>query len=97
MSEKWFPKKLTQMEEFLPEALKPLRNYVKHYRNDDISFELHMFEERVLFSEGDKNFPGALLDHTKIISHKKHIKLKPGMSKNCFCRHGWKFRHGKEA
>jgi len=71
MSQKWFPKKLTQMEEFLPEDLKPLRNYVKYYRNDDISIELHVFEERVLFSEGDKKLSWSIIG-----SYEDHISQK---------------------
>jgi len=81
MSQKWFPKKLTQMEEFLPEELKPLRNYVKYYRNDDISFELHVFEERVLFSEGDKKLSWSIIgSYEDYISQKtyntesRHVK-----------------------
>lgn len=46
----WIPKEICSMDEFLPENLKPLRDYVRKERGEDISVALHVFEERVLFS-----------------------------------------------
>ena len=52
MSE-WIPEEICGMDEFLPESLKPLREYVRKTRHDDIAPELHVAEERVLFSSSD--------------------------------------------
>ena len=50
LSHAWLPKEILEMDEFLPDELKKLRDYVLIERGEDISIDLHVFEERVLFS-----------------------------------------------
>ena len=47
---KWLPDEIIQMDEFLSEDLKDLRDYVKDNRGIDISVDLHVLEQRFLFS-----------------------------------------------
>lgn len=46
----WLPEEVTQDEEFLHEDLDVLRDYVLEKREEDISAELYIFENRVMFS-----------------------------------------------
>ncbi|KPA09442.1 hypothetical protein MHK_010358 [Candidatus Magnetomorum sp. HK-1] len=79
--EKWLPKRVLEMEEFLPEDLNKLRNSVKKNRRHEIAYELHVFEERVLFSNKDKILPwtviGTYEDHLstkKFLADPRHVK-----------------------
>jgi len=49
--ENLIPKKIILEEEFLPPELIEIRNHVLLNRGEDISIPLHIYEERVLFSE----------------------------------------------
>ena len=44
----WIPEEFTRTDEFLPEELEPIRDYVLEERGVDISIPLHVYEERAL-------------------------------------------------
>jgi len=47
----WIDQKYIDSIDFLPDELVPLRDYVLKHRNENISEELHVFEERALFPQ----------------------------------------------
>jgi len=66
---KWIPKKICEMEEFLPENLKEIQQYVKSNRKIDISMFLYAYEQRVLFPmiswSTIKNYENESISNTK--------------------------------
>ncbi len=60
----WLPEDITQAAEFLCEELKILRDYVQQKRNEDISVQLYIYENRVLYSGNDTSVLG---EFSKII------------------------------
>ncbi|MEZ4524548.1 MAG: hypothetical protein R2941_01325 [Desulfobacterales bacterium] len=60
----WLPEEIAQDEEFLHEELKILRDYVQQKRNEDISVQLYIYENRVRYSGNDTS---VLADFSKII------------------------------
>ncbi|QTA83821.1 Uncharacterized protein dnl_62380 [Desulfonema limicola] len=47
----WLPEEVTHMEEFLSNELEHLRNHVLNTRKEDISPQLYVYENRVVFSQ----------------------------------------------
>ncbi|KPA14375.1 hypothetical protein MHK_005418, partial [Candidatus Magnetomorum sp. HK-1] len=84
----WLPKKIIGMEEFLPEELKALRNFVKKKRGDDISFELHVFEERVIFSDSHQKLPWSIIGAYEDHFSAKIYRTEPRHVKKLFLQ-GW--------
>jgi len=85
---KWLPKKIIDMEEFLPEDLNDLRNHVKKNRGDDISFELHVFEERVIFSDSHQKLPWSIIGAYEDHFSAKIYRTEPRHVKKLFLQ-GW--------
>jgi hypothetical protein len=86
---KWLPKEIIEMDEFLPENLKKLRNNVKKARGDDISFELHVFEERVIFSDdSNQKLPWSIIGAYEDHYSAKIYRIEPRHVKKLFLQ-GW--------
>lgn len=48
----WIPREITETDEFLPEELKAIHQYMKAHHGENIAAAIHVFEERVLFDSG---------------------------------------------
>ncbi|MGE0083358.1 MAG: hypothetical protein AB7S75_02955 [Desulfococcaceae bacterium] len=60
----WLPEEIIKEEDFLCESLKILQAYVLQKRNEDISVQLYIYENRVLYSGNDTD---VFTEFSKII------------------------------
>jgi hypothetical protein len=63
--ESWLPAEITREDEFLTQELEKLRDYVLKRRGEDISEELYIYENRVLYA---LSIPAVYPEYRQIIS-----------------------------